>query len=202
MCGAPRYLGVSLINSARCVQDDVEGDDAAEDSRARRATLVRSLELRSSTEVVAPQKPPGQATVSAVPSSSPLSKPLFDIPKVPAVRVAEATRSMCASHDAACEQDVRVNREFLRRFWRLVRSGFPTLCSKSTLMLLASFVVTIASQFVTSLLSLESPKLLSDLSTGEYSAFTRAFLVTSVLMAISAVLTGSCRSSFATPSHV
>ena len=84
-----------------------------------------------------------------------------------------------------------MDRVFLRRFWRLVRSGFPVLCCKPTLMLIASLGITCLSQWINVLVSIESSKIASNLAAADYGAFSKALLVSMVFMGIASVLTGA-----------
>lgn len=78
-----------------------------------------------------------------------------DIQKTPSVikksfsrKAEDGKSSMFDVPGLADAQNVAFDGVFLRRFWRLVRSGFPTLCSKPVAVLLMSFMFSIAAQLV------------------------------------------------------
>ena len=182
------------------------------------STVEQAVASGDARAIVPSVKPAFRETMAGV-ASERARKKMFDFPPVAtgSVRATTSASCSCVSLFASCfrfarggvlcchslrfcvgvrfcplSQEVKFDAVFMRRFWRLVRSGFPVLCCKPTLMLLASFVVMIASQYASTMLLLQSPKVLGNLIGTDWAGFRQSMILATLYAVLSAALTGVC----------
>lgn len=139
---------------------------APADPAADSAVMVRARALSAAV------KPPRK---SSLPHAVEEPVPMFDFPAVTA------------------DRDVKMDKEFFRRFYRLFRSGFPVLFCKPTFVFICSIVLAIVSQVLQIILLFVAPQVFQSLVVKDWAKFdglvVLGIALTSLVAGLSALTT-------------